>query len=83
MAFIEGWPHLRGGLYEGFHCSLFRNSVNQDESEETRASSRLYVVTPLYRMETRTRGPHAYLFSVMAKYAGLQVLHSHSVRAMQ
>ena len=22
MAFIEGWPHLRGGLYEGFHCSL-------------------------------------------------------------
>ena len=20
MAFIEGWPHLRGGLYEGFHC---------------------------------------------------------------
>ena len=21
MAFIEGWPHLRGGLYEGFHCS--------------------------------------------------------------
>ena len=42
-----------------------------------------------YRMETRTRGPygtraraHAYLFSVMAKYTGLQVLHSHSVRAM-
>ena len=22
MAFIEGWPHLRGGLYEGFHCIL-------------------------------------------------------------
>ena len=22
MAFIEGWPHLRGGLYEGFHCNL-------------------------------------------------------------
>ena len=22
MAFIEGWPHLRGGLYEGFHCVL-------------------------------------------------------------
>ena len=22
MAFIEGWPHLRGGLYEGFHCSV-------------------------------------------------------------
>ena len=21
MAFIEGWPHLRGGLYEGFHCT--------------------------------------------------------------
>ena len=21
MAFIEGWPHLRGGLYEGFHCN--------------------------------------------------------------
>ena len=20
VAFIEGWPHLRGGLYEGFHC---------------------------------------------------------------
>ena len=23
MAFIEGWPHLRGGLYEGFHCINF------------------------------------------------------------
>ena len=23
MAFIEGWPHLRGGLYEGFHCSHY------------------------------------------------------------
>ena len=25
MAFIEEWaewPHLRGGLYEGFHCSV-------------------------------------------------------------
>ena len=22
MAFIEGWPHLRGGLYEGFHCII-------------------------------------------------------------
>ena len=21
VAFIEGWPHLRGGLYEGFHCT--------------------------------------------------------------
>ena len=21
MAFIKGWPHLRGGLYEGFHCT--------------------------------------------------------------
>ena len=24
MAFIEGWPHLRGGLYEGFHCMYIR-----------------------------------------------------------
>ena len=23
MAFIEGWPHLRGGLYERFHCTTF------------------------------------------------------------
>ena len=22
MAFIEGWSHLRGVLYEGFHCIL-------------------------------------------------------------
>ena len=22
MAFIEGWPYLRGGLYEGFHCII-------------------------------------------------------------
>ena len=22
MAFIEGWPHLRSGLYEGFHCII-------------------------------------------------------------
>ena len=22
VAFIEGCPHIRGGLYEGFHCSL-------------------------------------------------------------
>ena len=21
VAFIEGCPHVRGGLYEGFHCS--------------------------------------------------------------
>ena len=23
VAFIEGWPHLRGGLYEGFHCNKY------------------------------------------------------------
>ena len=26
MAFIEGWPHLRGGLYEGFHCKVNRGA---------------------------------------------------------
>ena len=27
MAFIEGWPHLRGGLYEGFHCTSSESSL--------------------------------------------------------
>ena len=26
MAFIEGWPHLRGGLCEGFHCTADKTS---------------------------------------------------------
>ena len=29
MAFIEGWPHLRGGLYEGFHC-IYESSTNTE-----------------------------------------------------
>ena len=35
MAFIEGWPHLRGGLYEGFHCSdtlIIAPSTTRDET---------------------------------------------------
>ena len=23
LAFIEGCPHIRGGLYEGLHCNPF------------------------------------------------------------
>ena len=30
MAFIEGWPHLRGGLYEGFHCTYLRVMMRYD-----------------------------------------------------
>ena len=28
MAFIEGWPHVRGGLYEGFHCNIIYAMIN-------------------------------------------------------
>ena len=26
VAFIEGCPHVRGGLYEGFHCTSNKDS---------------------------------------------------------
>ena len=33
MGFIEGWPHLRGGLYEGFHCIAGENDMHNKLSE--------------------------------------------------